>query len=75
MSVVAIVLDESNIDEMRGWSASIAQSLDASLKIFCVQNNENSFETSPSASSRPEGTSQVTDVIVSIEEIVERLRD
>ena len=44
MSVVAIVLDESNIDEMRGWSASIAQSLDVSLKVFRVQNNENIFE-------------------------------
>ena len=44
MSVVAIVLDEANIDEMRGWSASIAQSLGEGLKIFCVQNNDNSFE-------------------------------
>ena len=75
MSVIAIVLDESNIDEMRGWSASIALSFDVPLKVFCVQNNENFLEFSPSVSSKPEGGLQVTDVIVSIEEVEGCLRN
>jgi uncharacterized hydrophobic protein (TIGR00271 family) len=75
MSVIAIVLDESNIDEMRGWSASIALSFDVPLKVFCVQNNENFLELSPSVSSKPEGGLQVTDVIVSIEEVEGCLRN
>ncbi|HIG84842.1 MAG TPA: hypothetical protein EYG40_09315 [Verrucomicrobia bacterium] len=73
MSVVAIVLDESNIDEMRGWSASIAQSLDVPLKVSCVQNNENFLEASPSASSKPEGDLQVTDVIPLGSTLIEKL--
>lgn len=75
MSVVAIVLDESNIDEMRGWSASIALSLDEPLKVFCVQNNENFLKTSSDVSSKSEGNLQAAEVIVSIEEAEERLRD
>ncbi|MEC9327894.1 MAG: hypothetical protein VYC63_08255, partial [Verrucomicrobiota bacterium] len=75
MSVVAIVLDESNIDEMRGWSASIALSLDEPLKVFCVQNNENFLKTSADTSSKSEGNLQAADIIVSIEEAEERLRD
>ena len=74
MSVLAIVLDESNIDEMRGWSASIAVSLDVPLKVFYVQNNENFLQASPSHSLKPAGDLQVTEVLVSIEEIEEQLR-
>ncbi|MDP6860658.1 MAG: hypothetical protein QF426_12620, partial [Verrucomicrobiales bacterium] len=74
MSVLAIVLDESNIDEMRGWSASIAVSLDVPLKVFCVQSNENFLQASPSHSLKPEGDLRVTEVLVSIEEIEEQLR-
>ena len=73
MSVVAIVLDEENIDEMRGWSASIAQSLGEGLKIFCVQNNDNSFETPPNVPLNSEGDLQGVSCIVSVEEIEERL--
>ena len=73
MSVVAIVLDEANIDEMRGWSASIAQSLGEGLKIFCVQNNDNSFETPPNVPLNSEGDLQGVSCIVSVEEIEERL--
>ena len=40
MSVISIVLDELNIDEMRGWSTAVASSLDEPLKIFCVHDNE-----------------------------------
>ena len=68
MSVLAIVLDESNIDEMRGWSASIALSLDEPLKVFCVQNNENFLRASSDASLKSGGDLQAADVIVSIEE-------
>ena len=45
------------------------------MKVFCVQNNENFLEFSPSVSSKPEGGLQVTDVIVSIEEVEGCLRN
>ena len=62
MSVISIVLDELNIDEMRGWSSEIALSLDESLKVFCVHHNEDLPSTS-------------SDTLVGFEDIEERLID
>ena len=38
MSVIAVVFDEPNLEEMEGWSHWIADSLKQDLKIFYVSN-------------------------------------
>ena len=36
MSVLAVVFDEPNLEEMEGWSHWIADSLEQDIKIFYV---------------------------------------
>ena len=38
MSVIAVVFDEPNLEEMEGWSHWIADSLKQDLKTFYVSN-------------------------------------